>query len=79
MTIVSLVVLVSANVLLKQSLKAKSILSIPISASNVVLVLMFVLPKLSAWDNQRLQSLKSKRVASLMQPFILYKDGSSLS
>jgi hypothetical protein len=51
MTIVSLAVLVSANVLLKLSAKAKSILSTPISASSVVHVPMFVLLKLSAWDN----------------------------
>jgi len=51
MMTVSLAVLVSANVLLKLSAKAKSILLILTSASNVALVPMFVLLKLSAWDN----------------------------
>ena len=64
MTIVSLAVLVSANVLLKLSTKAKSILSTPISASNVVHVPMFVLLKLSAWDNLG-YNLKENKATSI--------------
>jgi hypothetical protein len=67
MTIVSLVVLVSANVLLKLSARAKSILLIPTSASSVALVQMFVLLKLSAWVNP-IGTLQQKRRGCVNMP-----------